>query len=325
MIHRIRTLPKGELHVHLNGLVERSVIIDLLRSEAAEETAAVDLENALRRNTPCANLEEYLAEWNVLRLIPRSRNSLRLMVISAFNQLQAQNTSFAEIRSSVIYISLLNRIKVSEALRWLIEEVENASKTYSIRAGVIMTVSRGNYSAENLRTLLVAYEHLGKPKTVIGVDLAGNEEEYTPPELAGLFMRAKEYHGLGVTIHAGETGNVGNIHRAVKEFGADRIGHGTAAGKSEETMGLLRDRNICVEVCPISNRMTGSVPASEAHPLVKFIQHDVPFVICSDNPGLHQANMSEDYLAFLEESGRPDLLETMYSVQKEHSFLRLIK
>ena len=50
MIHRIRTLPKGELHVHLNGLVERSVIIDLLRSEAAEETAAVDLENALRRN-----------------------------------------------------------------------------------------------------------------------------------------------------------------------------------------------------------------------------------------------------------------------------------
>ncbi len=324
MIHRIRTLPKGELHVHLNGLVETSVIIDLLRSEAAEEIAAVNLENALRRNTPCANLEEYLAEWNVLRLVPRSRNSLRLMVVSAFKQLQAQNTSFVEIRSSVIYISLLNSVKVLDALRWLIEEVEMASKIYSISAGVIMTIPRGKNSIENLRTLLAAYDGLGKPKTVIGLDLAGNEDDDTPPELGGLFVRAKECHGLGVTIHAGETGSIENIHRAIKEFGADRIGHGTAAGKSDETMALLRDHNICVEVCPISNRMTGSVPASEAHPLVKFIQHDVPFVICSDNPGLHQANMNEDYLAFLQESGRPDLLEEMYSVQKEHSFLRFI-
>ena len=76
---------------------------------------------------------------------------------------------------------------------------------------------------------------------------------------------------------------------------------------------------------PISNRMTGSIPAREAHPLVKFIKHEVPFVVCSDNPGLHRANMNEDYLAFLEESGRPDLLEKMYSVQKEHSFLRFVK
>lgn len=321
-IHEIKSLPKGELHVHLNGLIETTVIIELLRSEAAEEIGTVDLENSLRRVAPCTSLEEYLADWNLLRMIPRSRSSLKLMVSSAFKQLKEQNILFAEIRSSVIYIALLNEIRVAEALQWLIEEVEIASKFYSISAGIIMTVTRGDYSVENIRALLTAFHQLGRPKSVIGVDLAGIEEDSCPPELSSLFMSAKDYHDLKVTIHAGETGRVENIRQAIMEFGADRIGHGTAAGKCEETMALLRDRDICLEVCPISNRMTGAVPANEAHPLSRFIQHDVPFVICSDNPSLHKSNLNADYLEFLKESGRPELIAEMYSLQKKYSFLK---
>lgn len=78
-----------------------------------------------------------------------------------------------------------------------------------------------------------------------------------PTELPSLFREAKDRFGLGITIHAGETGRAENVRSAVELFGADRIGHGTAAGKDPELLELLSSLGICVEVCPISNRLTG--------------------------------------------------------------------
>ena len=57
---------------------------------------------------------------------------------------------------------------------------------------------------------------------------------------------------------------------------------------------LLAERRICVEVCPISNRLTGAVPRDEAHPLQEFRRHGVPFVICSYNPAIHQRGLADD-------------------------------
>jgi adenosine deaminase len=323
LIDHIASLSKGELHVRLNGLVETTVLADLLKAEAGGEIGGIDLQKALTRRSTCGCLTEYLAGWDLLRLVPRSRRSLRLLVQSAFLQLKRQNTSFAEIRSSVIYISLLNEIPVSESLRWLVEEIEVASRAQQIEAGLIMTIPRGDYAAESLRALLAAVMQLGRPKTVVGVDLAGNENTYVSPDLQPLFLKAKHELGLGVTIHAGDTGIVENIRQAVIDFGADRIGHGTAAGKCDYTMALLAEHDICVEVCPISNRLTGASPPGEAHPLVHFITKNVPFVICSDNPSLHQANLNADYLEFIRESNRSDLLDEMLTRQRKFAFLEL--
>ncbi|WP_321912889.1 hypothetical protein [Burkholderia cepacia] len=86
-------------------------------------------------------------------------------------------------------------------------------------------MTRGDYSAVNLSTLLQAYQDLGEPKDVIGLDLAGDEEIAYPTELPSFFREAKDRFGLGITIHAGETGRVENARSAVELFGADRIGH----------------------------------------------------------------------------------------------------
>lgn len=97
---------------------------------------------------------------------------------------------------------------------------------------------------------------------MIGLDLAGNEDITPPPETASLFRSAKDKYGLGITIHAGETGNADNIRNAIISYGADRIGHGTAVIRSPEIMDLIRELDICIEVCPISNRLTGAVSMS---------------------------------------------------------------
>ncbi len=250
--------------------------------------------------------------------------SLRLIVESAFENLKADSVSFVEIRNSIVYIASLNNISVDNALLWLIEEIENASYKYQIRAGLILTVSRGSHTNEHLKMLLQAYKNLSFPECVIGLDLAGNEDIDPPKETAHLFLKAKSEYGLKITIHAGETGNYENIRKAIIEFGADRIGHGTAASKSDEVMGLLKDRDICLEVCPISNRLTKAVGEYEEHPVKTFIAKDVPFVICSDNPAIHASSLSFDYYRFLSETNSEQHLRDMYLNQKKYSFLERI-
>lgn len=321
-INEIRLMNKGELHVHLNGLVSTDVIQNLLLNDNQELPSGFNPSRDLNILKPTDCLATYLKPWQALRLIPNSRNSLGLIVESAFRNLKAQNVTFAEIRNSIIYIALLNNISVDEALLWVVSEIEVASEKHGIKAGLILTVSRGDYAPEHLRSLLGAYVKLGRPNMVVGLDLAGNEDISSPTETGSLFIHAKDKYGLKITIHAGETGRVENIITAVCEFGADRIGHGTAASKSVETMQLLKDRNICIEVCPISNRLTNAVNESESHPVIDFIAHDVPFVICSDNPSIHLSSLTEDYWEFYRETNSSQHLHDMYDNQKKYTFIR---
>ncbi|UQI39301.1 adenosine deaminase [Vreelandella venusta] len=320
--NEIQLMEKGELHVHLNGLVSTDVIRNLLLRDRSDLPSGFDLERDLNISQPADSLASYLKPWQVLRLIPKSKSCLGLIVESAFLNLKYQNITFVEIRKSVIYIALLNKISVDEALYWVVSEIEEASERHKISAGLILTVSRGDYAQDHLRSLLEAYEKLGRPITVVGLDLAGNEDITSPTDTGSLFLHAKDKYGLKVTIHAGETGKIENIVSAVHEFGADRIGHGTAASKSVEVMGLLKEKDICIEVCPISNRLTNAVKKYESHPVIDFIDNNVPFVICSDNPSIHLSCLAEDYLEFYRETNSTQHLCDMYSIQKKYSFIK---
>lgn len=209
----------------------------------------------------------------------------------------------------------------AQALERLIESTGRAAQRYGIRRGLILTVTRGDYGASNLATLLQAYEDIGRPKDIVGLDLAGDEEMPYTAELPAMIREAKDRYGFGITIHAGETGRVENVRAAVELFHADRIGHGTAAGKDPDLMDLLAAEGVCVEVCPISNRLTGAVPRDEAHPLQEFRRRGVPFVICSDNPAIHQRGLADDQAAAMAEGLSICDMQQQYEVAKRFSFM----
>lgn len=313
---------RGELHLHMNGAIPASKIREILADEGTVLPAGFQLERDLVRTRPCQSLSEYLAPWKLLRLFPRKRENLDNVAFAVFAGLAENNVRFVELRSSVLYLASLQKCSPAQALERLIESIGAAARSYGIRCGLILTVTRGDYSAVNLSTLLQAYQDLGKPMEVIGLDLAGDEEMAYPTELPSLFRDAKDRFGLGITIHAGETGRADNVRFAVEQFCADRVGHGTAAGQDPELLELLSSRRICVEVCPISNRLTGAVPANEAHPLQQFRQHGVPFVICSDNPAIHERGLAEDQSAAMAEGLSISDMQQQYDVAKRYSFMR---
>ncbi|PKH70042.1 adenosine deaminase [Stenotrophomonas sp. Betaine-02u-21] len=305
----------------MNGAIPASTIREILDDEGTILPEGFNFRRDMARLTPCSSLAEYLTPWKILRLFPKKRENLDRLSYSVFGSLAQNQVDFVEPRSSLLYLATLQQCSPAQALERLIESTGEAAHHHGIRRGLILTVTRGEYGAVNLAKLLQAFEDLGRPKDVVGLDLAGDEEVSYPTELPSMFRDAKNRLGLGITIHAGETGRAENVRSAVEVFDADRIGHGTAAGKDPSLLELLADRGICVEVCPISNRLTGAVPPNEAHPIQEFRRHGVPFVICSDNPAIHQNGLAEDQAAAMAEGLSICEMQLQYGIAKKYSFI----
>lgn len=139
---------------------------------------------------------------------------------------------------------------------------------------------------------------------LVGLDLAGDEGTQRPEELAAHFTPAFR-ECLPITIHAGEGEPAENIWQAAYHLHADRIGHGLTLRDDAKLQGRFRDRGICLELCPSSNREVVGFhdpcfPASllrPAYPLRDLLAAGLPLTLCTDNPGISRTTLAEEYLA----------------------------
>jgi len=142
------------------------------------------------------------------------------------------------------------------------------------------------------------------PGFLLGLDLAGDEGTHNPADLAPGFMPAFA-SCMPVTIHAGEGESAENIWQAAYQLHADRIGHGLTLAQHPQLAARFRDRGICLELCPSSNReVVGfydpAYPATVGqprYPLREFIESGLPVTLCTDNPGISRATLAGEYLA----------------------------
>lgn len=208
------------------------------------------------------------------------------------------------------------------ALIWSLTALDDAMAAVpGIDARIIYGVDRTTVDLAGMQTVLDAFKALGCPRQLVGLDVAGDEVAHPiDDELARLIRTAADELGLGVTIHAGETGPPENVRHAIEDVGATRIGHGLATVRSEPVLDLVRRRNVTLEVCLRSNVQTSTVESLEGHPVHQLIKCEIPFVLCSDNPGLHAFSLSQEYQQFHALTGRGDILEAMLDRQTAVAF-----
>jgi adenosine deaminase len=155
--------------------------------------------------------------------------------------------------------------------------------------------------AKTINLAVAAKQRL--PDFVVGLDMAGDEQQTRPDEIAHLFNPAFEYC-LPITIHAGEGERAESIWQAAYHLHADRIGHGLTLNDNAHLAQRFRDRNICLELCPTSNREVVGFydrrfPASYNHPrypLSDLWKKGLPLTLCTDNPGISRTTLADEYL-----------------------------
>jgi len=172
--------------------------------------------------------------------------------------------------------------------------LEMARKKFPLAVGLICIVQRIKPVTEAAAVCDFAIEH---NDSLLGLDLADNEDGFDPNQFSAIFKKAKQA-GLHITVHSGEANTPASakwVKDSIEILGAERIGHGIQIIKDQNILNFVRDRKIPLEVCPISNWLTQAFSTHEEHPIQKLIHAGVLVTINSDDPGVFATQLSDDY------------------------------
>lgn len=178
--------------------------------------------------------------------------------------------------------------------------MDRAKEEFNILSNAILICMRYDSGENSLKVVEYGEKYLGKG--VVAVDLAGNEHDF-PPEIHKEAFQLAYEKGYNITIHAGETGIVENIPKSVELLHAKRIGHGIAAIKDPKVMELLKEKNIFLEMCPISNLQTKSVDSIEDYPIRTYLEEGIGVTINTDNTTVSNTTLDKEYEFLMDNLG----------------------
>jgi aminodeoxyfutalosine deaminase len=267
----------AELHVHLEGTVDRETVMILDPTLTAEQ---VDTMWAFTDFYGFLNCFKFIAQ----RL--RGPDDYALITRRMIASLAAQGISYAEVTLAAGVI--LWRGFEFDAVWRAIREAQRDSPV-EIWWNLDAIRQFGPDHVMEVARLATRYVDDGAISFGIGGDEVGG------PALP--FREAYRYArdaGLHLTAHAGETDGPWSVRDAL-EIGAARIGHGIRAADDPDLMRLLRDEQIPLEVCLTSNVKTGATPSLEEHPVRKLFEAGVPITLNTDDPGVFESSLKQEF------------------------------
>jgi aminodeoxyfutalosine deaminase len=143
---------------------------------------------------------------------------------------------------------------------------------------------------------VIWYSSKYRDRGVVGIGLGGLEAEYPPESYAAVFEVVRG-EGFASVPHAGEVAGPESVRGALESLGADRVRHGIRSAEDESLLHELRDREIVLDVCPISNVRTGAVGSLEEHPLRQLVAAGVRCSVSTDDPAMFDTDLTQDYEA----------------------------
>jgi len=297
----IEKLPKTDLHVHLDGSIRISTILDLAKKQKVK--LPTDTEEELKKivscDENCKSLDEYLRAFDITLSVMQTEESLIRTAFELAEDAAKENIRYLEVRYSPI-LHTQKGLKLTIISDAVIKGLRKAEKKYNIRTGVIICGIRNMDPDKSLRLakLAVAYKNKG----VIGFDLAGAEYNYPAKDHMEAFYLALN-NNINITIHAGEAYGPKSIHEALHYCGTHRIGHGTRLIEDGDLLNYVNDHRIPLEICLKSNMHTKSVPSLKQHPLNFYLDYGLRVTLNTDNRLISDTTLTDEYMLAINELG----------------------
>jgi adenosine deaminase len=290
---RIASLPKAELHVHLEGSMQAATV-----AKIAARHGVVVTEEEVRRRYAYQDFVEFIETFKWVTSFLREPADYGVIVQDFAEALLAQHVVYAEVTLSIGVMKL--RGQNPQANFEAIVETAEAFESRGLRLRWVWDAVR-QFGTE---AALAVVEAAGECKSnkIVAFGIGGDERSIPAKEFRHVYGRAEDL-GMRKLIHAGEVGGPENIREAIEHLRVERIGHGIAAFRDPALMDLLAERQIPLEVCPASNICTGALDVQlgvtgatiEQHPLPKLFRHGIPIVLSTDDPTMFHTTLTGEY------------------------------
>jgi len=286
-IDRLRVLPKAEVHVHLEGCFEATLLEQWARQ------ARLPMPRPRERLLQFEGLADFLHFLDWACGLASTRERLAELSHAFSRRLAASGAGYADVIVNPTHWPAWHG-----RLRDMIDAID-AGFTAAEQDGLpsvglcisLLRTQSADAAAELVDTL-VAIRH---PR-VVALSIDGNEAAAgrTGPRFAEAFRRAGAA-GLRRTVHAGESSGPEGVRDAIELLGADRIDHGVRAIEDPGLVGLLAERGIPLGICPTSNLMLGVYRSIEDHPIDRLRRAGVAVSVNTDDPALLGASLESEY------------------------------
>lgn len=286
-------LPLTDVHRHLDGNIRAQTILDLGRQFNLSLPAST-LETLLPHVQVTSNepdLVSFLSklDWGVKVLA--SLEACRRVAYENVEDAARNGLHYVELRFSPRYMAMTHQLPVDGVVEAVIAGVKEGCKAFNVEARLIGIMSRtfGEAACEEELNALLAHRD-----GITALDLAGDELGFPGTLFLDHFTRARDA-GWRITVHAGEAAGPESIWQAIRELGAERIGHGVKAVEDPALMDFLAEKRIGIESCLTSNIQTSTVASLAQHPLKTFLEHGVLASLNTDDPAVQGIDIQHEY------------------------------
>jgi adenosine deaminase len=292
------SVPKAELHVHLEG----TATPDLIRRLAERNGLAVP-EGLFASDSRFAYTDflDFLRAYDLAASVIRTGEDYRDVTYEYLARCAAEGAVYVELIVSPDHARQVG-LSDDEHLDGVGRGVDDARAEHGIDARLLVTAIR-NYGVEQA-TRLARYAAARPHPYIVGFQLAGDEANFPADDFAEPFRIAAEA-GLGCSVHAGEWAGPESV-RAALTLPVTRIGHGVRSIEDPALLEALAERGIVLECCPTSNVVLGLYPSYEEHPLPALRAAGVRVTLGSDDPPWFGASIGGEYAICAERLGFGD-------------------
>ena len=316
---RIASLPKAELHLHLEGSIQPATVCALTARHGVVMT-----EQEIRQRYAYRDFPEFIEAFKWVTSFLRDPQDYALIARDLAEHLLTQRVVYAEVTLSIGVMLL--RKQHSEANFEAILRATEPFESRGLRFRWVFDAAR-QFGVDAAMEVVESAERCHS-KAIVAFGTGGDELAIPTEEFRRVYDRAAQL-GLHRLMHAGEIGGPDKIREAIELLGAERIGHGIAAINDPQLMDLLAERKIPLEICPASNMKTGALArllrredaAIEDHPLPALFRHGIPVVLSTDDPAMFHTTLREEYANAARMGLQEEELARIVEMGFEHAFL----
>lgn len=288
---------KTELHCHLEGAIPSKWLYTMGR-----QNSLIDKNYSYEKfyqdmvlTAPSESLKKVLSYFDLMGKFLANRDILFEATKEVCRFENISGIRNLELRYAPLMLKKYADLSFDESYAVISEAVMWAREKLKMNIGLI-AIGERNYSFDEIVSVLEWA--LDNESKLIGVDLANQEFDFEPKKYAAIFSQVHQTD-LGITIHCSESGFPEQVVETIKHIKPNRIGHGIAIVDSPDIIQLVREREITLELCPISNWITRCVSDPSKHPLKVFLDKGLRVTLNTDDPGLFDNSMPKE-IAFNE-------------------------
>lgn len=285
----IEKLPKAELHLHIEGTFEPELMFEIAKRNKIKikYKSVEELKSAYNFNNLQSFLDIYYAGADVLI----HEKDFYDLTISYLKKCKQDNVVHTEIFFDP-QTHLVRGVEFEVFFRGIHSALTEGQKNLGISFRMIPCFLRHLSEQDAISTFEQSIPYL-EYFEAFGLD--SSEWGHPPSKFQNVFSMVRS-HGLKVVAHAGEEGPADYILQALDLLQACRIDHGVRCDEDSQLMKRLKNEQVPLTVCPLSNLKLKVVIDLKKHNLKKLLDYGLNVTINSDDPAYFGGYLNENFI-----------------------------